>query len=92
MLTIISNFFLYIGSFQLALVGFMLCVLAFPSNKTPSILTSKKLRQILIEDYKQHRVKMGGLLGLNIILLKSGLICLVVGGCLWLINLIVSSL
>lgn len=79
MLTEISDFLLYFGLFQLGIAGFILAVLAFPSEKTPSILTSSSLRRALLKDYSSEEVKFGGPIGVLRALAISGVGCLVIG-------------
>ncbi len=85
MLETTANFLLYIGVFQLILAGIIFIFMAFPDRpNTSSLLTSKKLQQSLIQDYTKRRAKIGGILGIMIILIKSGIACVALGALLWL--------
>ena len=84
MLETTANFLLYIGFSQLVLAGVIFIFMTFPDRSgTPSLLTSKKLQQSLIQDYEKRRAKIGGILGITIILIKSGIACVALSALLW---------
>lgn len=87
MLEIISNFLFFIGCVQLALAGIIFLFLAFPDKPgVSSLLHSKRLQRSLIDDYKQRRAKVGGILGIMLLLTKFGGFSVGLGALLWLVQ------